>query len=257
MLDDLHWLGIDWDEGPDVGGPCAPYTQSERQAIYIAYLHRLQEAGLIYPCYCSRAEIARAASAPHEAEGPRYAGTCRHLSEEQCHELEASGRRPSLRFRVQDELVVTFHDLLAGRQEQHVQNVVGDFILRRADGIFAYQFAVVVDDALMRINQVVRGADLLASTARQVVLYEALGFAVPFFAHLPLVVDADGKRLSKRLQSEGLEPLRAAGATPAQVVGQLAAGCGLVEKGVAISAIELKQQYAGEENRIVSSIGCY
>ena len=254
MLDDLRWLGIDWDEGPDVGGPYAPYMQSERQALYIAHLQRLQEAGLLYPCYCSRAEIARAASAPHEDEGPRYPGTCRDLSEQQRRELEAAGRRPSLRLRVDDERVITFHDLLAGRQEQHVQKAVGDFIVRRADGIFAYQFAVVVDDALMHITQVVRGADLLASTARQILLYEALGFAVPAFAHVPLLLDSEGKRLSKRLQSEGLEPLRAAGATPAQVVGRLAAGCGLVEEGVAISALELKQRYTGEKNDVISSI---
>lgn len=254
MMDDLRWLGIDWDEGPDVGGPYAPYMQSERQAIYSAYLQRLQDAGRIYPCYCSRAEVARAASAPHEDEGPRYAGTCRHLSEEQRREFEAAGRRPSLRFRVDDERVVTFHDLLAGRQQQDVQNAIGDFIVRRADGIFAYQFAVVVDDALMHINQVVRGADLLASTARQIALYEALGFAVPSFAHVPLVLDNEGKRLAKRLQSEGLAPLRAAGAAPSQVVGQLAADCGLLEKGAVMSAVELKQQYAGEKNRIISSI---
>src|SRR5690242_57890 len=251
MLDDLRWLGIDWDEGPDVGGPYAPYMQSERQALYIASLQRLQETGLIYPCYCSRAEIARAASAPHEDEGPRYPGTCRHLSEQQRRELEAAGRRPSLRFRVDDERVVTFHDLLAGRQQQHVQKVVGDFIVRRADGIFAYQFAVVIDDALMHITQVVRGVDLLASTARQILLYEALGSSVPAFAHVPLVVDSEGKRLSKRLQSEGLEPLRAAGETPARVVGRLAASCGLVEEGVVISAIELKERFTGEINELI------
>ena len=254
MLDDLRWLGIDWDEGPDVGGPYAPYVQSERQTFYIAAMQRLQEAGLLYPCYCSRAEIARAASAPHEDEGPRYPGTCRHLSEQQRRALEAAGRRPSLRFRVDDKRVVTFHDLLAGWQQQHVQKVVGDFIVRRADGIFAYQFAVVVDDALMHITQVVRGADLLASTARQILLYEALGFLVPAFAHVPLVLDSEGKRLSKRLQSEGLEPLRAAGAMPARVVGQLAAGCGLMEEGTAISALELKQRYAGEQGLLISSI---
>lgn len=254
MLDDLRWLGIDWDEGPDVGGPYAPYMQSERQALYIASLQRLQEAGLLYPCYCSRAEIARAASAPHEDEGPRYPGTCRHLSEKQRREFEAAGRRPSLRFRVDDERVVAFCDLLVGRQQQHVQKVVGDFIVQRADGIFAYQFAVVIDDALMHITQVVRGADLLASTARQLLLYEALGFAVPTFAHVPLVVDREGKRLSKRLQSEGLEPLRAAGATPASVVGQLAASCGLVDEGVVISALELRARYTGEIKELISSI---
>ncbi len=254
MLDDLRWLGIDWDEGPDVGGPYAPYIQSERQALYLAHMQLLQEAGSLYPCYCSRAEIARAASAPHEDEGPRYPGTCRHLSERQRRELEAAGRRPSLRFRVDDERLVTFHDLLAGRQQQHVQKVVGDFIVRRADGIFAYQFAVVVDDALMHMTQVVRGADLLASTARQILLYEALSSPIPTFAHVPLVLDGKGKRLSKRLQSEGLVPLRAAGATPAEVVGQLAASCGLVEEGGVLSAIELKQRYAGEENRLISSM---
>jgi glutamyl-tRNA synthetase len=254
MLDDLRWLGIDWDEGPDIGGPYAPYIQSERQALYIASLQRLQEAGLLYACYCSRAEIARAASAPHEDEGPRYPGTCRHLSEQQRRAFEAAGRRPSLRFRVDEERVVTFSDLLAGRQQQHVQKVVGDFIVRRADGIFAYQFAVVVDDALMHITQVVRGADLLASTARQILLYEALGFPAPAFAHVPLMLDHEGKRLSKRLQSEGLEPLCAAGVTPAQVVGQLAASCGLVEEGVAISAPELKQRYTNEGIDLISSI---
>ncbi len=254
MLDDLRWLGIDWDEGPDVGGPYAPYIQSERQSLYIASLQRLQEAGLLYPCYCSRAEIARAASAPHEDEGPRYPGTCRHLSEKRRHELEAAGRRPSLRFRVDDERRVTFSDLLAGRQHQHVQKVVGDFIVRRADGIFAYQFAVVVDDALMQITQVVRGADLLASTARQILLYEALGSPVPVFAHVPLLADSEGKRLSKRLQSEGLEPLRAVGETPGRVVGRLAASCGLVEEGVVISAIELKERFTDEINELISSI---
>ena len=254
MLDDLRWLGIDWDEGPDVGGPYAPYMQSERQELYIASLQRLQEAGLLYPCYCSRAEIARAASAPHEDEGPRYPGTCRYLSEKQRREFEWAGRRPSLRFRVDDERVVAFRDLLEGRQQQHVQRVVGDFIVRRADGIFAYQFAVVVDDGLMQITQVVRGEDLLASTERQILLYETLGFPVPTFAHVPLFVDGEGKRLSKRLQSEGLEPLRAAGATPARVVGQLAASCGLVDEGVVISAIELKERYTGEIKELISSI---
>src|SRR6266700_407535 len=164
MLYDLRWLGLNWDEGPDIGGPYAPYTQSERQEIYTNYLQRLADKGLIYPCYCSRAEIARAASAPQEDEGPRYPGTCRHLTQEQRRKHEANNRRPSLRFRVDDERIVSFTDVLAGPVEQHVQRALGDFIVCRSDGIFAYQFAVVVDDALMRINQVVRGTDLLNST---------------------------------------------------------------------------------------------
>ncbi len=245
MLDDLHWLGLDWDEGPDCGGPYAPYTQSERLDIYQHYLKQLQAAGLVYPCYCSRAEVANAASAPQQgAENEvRYPGTCRHLTEAQCRAYEASGRRPSLRFRVDDNRVVTFTDGIMGSMTQHVQQVVGDFIVCRSDGIFAYQFAVVVDDALMHINQIVRGNDLLNSTARQILLYEALGFPVPTFAHVPLLVDEQGKRLSKRTQSMGLDPLRARGTGPEQVVGELTASCGLVKKGDEINAKELVQQY--------------
>jgi len=248
MLEDLHWLGLDWDEGPDIGGPYAPYTQSERLDIYHTYLQKLQDAGLVYPCYCTRAEIAHAisiASAPQEGadDTPRYSGTCRTLTETQRRAYEASGRRPSMRFCVDDKRIVTFTDLLAGPITQNVQQSVGDFILYRSDGIFAYQFAVVVDDALMHINQVVRGLDLLSSTPRQILLYEALGFPVPAFTHVPLMLDADGKRLAKRTQSMGLDPLRATGATPQQIVGQLAASCGLVEQDEIMSAKELLQRY--------------
>jgi glutamyl-tRNA synthetase len=250
MLADLRWLGLDWDEGPDVGGAYAPYTQSERLAIYAEYLQRLNEAGLVYPCYCSRAEIARAASAPHGEEGPRYPGTCRHLSEARRRQYESEGRRPSLRLRVPDERVIAFTDLQAGPVSQTVQQAVGDFILRRSDGIFAYQFAVVVDDGLMHINQVVRGADLLSSTARQILLFELLGFLTPTFAHVPLWLDSTGQRLSKRIQSAGLTPLRANGATPEQIVGQLAASCGLVVPGEAISAAELAERYYGKNIRL-------
>jgi glutamyl-tRNA synthetase len=243
MLDDLHWLGVNWDEGPDCGGPYAPYTQSERIDIYTHYLERLQAENKVYPCYCSRAEIAQVASAPQQGseDGPRYPGTCRNLTETQRQQYEASGRRPSLRFRVDDNRIVNFHDGVTGPIAQHVQQAVGDFIVRRSDGIFSYQFAVVVDDALMHIHQVVRGNDLLPSTARQILLYEAFDFPIPSFVHVPLLLDEQGKRLSKRTQSMGLEPLRAQGATPEQVVGQLAAGCGLVEEGVQLSTKELLQ----------------
>ena len=250
MLDDLHWLDLDWDEGPDCGGPYAPYTQSERLDIYQHYLRQLQDANLVYPCYCSRAEVAHAASAPQQGaeDGLRYPGTCRDLTEAQRRAYENSGRRPALRFRVNDECVVTFNDLVIGPMTQHVQQAVGDFIICRADGIFAYQFAVVVDDALMHINQVVRGNDLLTSTARQILLYEALGFPIPTFAHVPLIVDEQGKRLSKRTQSMGLEPLRDKGMAPEQVVGELASSCGLVERGERLSAKELVR--STQENRL-------
>jgi glutamyl-tRNA synthetase len=246
MLNDLRWLGLDWDEGPDIGGPHAPYTQSERSALYAHYLQILRDADLIYPCYCSRAEVARVANAPQQGEdGPRYPGTCRYLTNAQRKQHEANNRRPSLRFRVNDERVVSFTDLLAGYTQQHVQQTVGDFIVCRSDGIFAYQFAVVIDDALMHINQVVRGADLLTSTARQILLYEALGFPIPTFIHVPLLLDASGNRLAKRTQSAGLEPLRASGLTPEQIIGQLASSCALVPPGTLISATGLLQLYQG------------
>ncbi|GCE20305.1 glutamate--tRNA ligase family protein [Dictyobacter kobayashii] len=158
MIQDLQWLGLDWDEGPE-GGPYAPYIQSERVEIYQNYLQQLQSAGLVYPCYCSRAEIQQAAAhfPPGIDGGARYPGTCRQLTDRQRRQHERQGRHPSLRLRVPDEQNIAFTDLLLGSQQQQVQQAVGDFILRRADGIIAYQFAVVVDDALMQINQIVRG----------------------------------------------------------------------------------------------------
>jgi glutamyl-tRNA synthetase len=159
-----------------------------------------------------------------------------------------------MRFRVDDERTVSITDLLVGPVEQQVQQTVGDFIVCRSDGIFAYQFAVVVDDALMHINQVVRGVDLLQSTARQILLFEALEFQVPTFAHVPLLLDTHGKRFSKRIQSAGLEPIRAGGVSPAQVVGQFAAECGLVDRGEQLSAGGLAQRYRHEGYDIMRSI---
>jgi glutamyl-tRNA synthetase len=254
LVADLRWLGLDWDEGPDVGGPCVPYIQSQREQIYEAQLQKLQEAGLVYPCYCSRAEIARVASAPHGDEGPRYPGTCRSLTNAQRQRYLNEGRKPSLRFRVDDQRVVTFTDLLAGPVQQHVQQTSGDFVLRRADGIFAYQFAVVVDDGLMGINQVTRGADLLSSTARQILLFEALGLPIPTFIHVPLWLDSHQQRLSKRVESAGLAPMREQGATPEQVIGQLASSCGLVAQGMALSAHALAGSYLGHTYDIMRTI---
>jgi glutamyl-tRNA synthetase len=253
MLEDLRWLGLDWDEGPDCGGPFGPYLQSERKAIYDNYLARLRTADLVYPCYCSRAEVARAASAPQGAgdEGPRYPGTCRSLSAAERRAREAAGRRPCLRFRAPDRLI-QFTDLVAGPVMQNVAEVVGDFIVSRSDGIPAYQFAVVVDDGLMRITQVVRGADLLSSTARQIALFEALGFAAPVFGHVPLVVDAQGERLAKREQAAGVGALRAAGYSPERVLGALAASCDLCPPGEALSARELLASF--EPERLVGIV---
>jgi glutamyl-tRNA synthetase len=232
ILDDLRWLGLDWDEGPDTGGPLGPYVQSQRHALYTHALARLREQGLLYPCYCTRSELEVVASAPHAGEHERsYPGICRDLTARERAQREAQGRRPALRLRV-PKAPITFVDALAGAMTENVADTVGDFVVRRSDGLFAYQLAVVVDDALMGITQVVRGADLLPSTARQLVEYDALGFPRPArYLHVPLALDAAGTRLSKRDASAGLAPLRASGTSPECVVGALAASCGLWPEG--------------------------
>lgn len=228
QLADLRWLGLDWDEGPDCGGPFGPYRQSERLALYEDALARLRNAGRAFPCVCSRADVARAASAPHaDEEGPRYPGTCRTRT------AAPEGQRTSWRFRAEPE-DLRFCDEVQGQHEVLPPASVDDFILRRADGIFAYQLAVVVDDRAMRIGEVVRAADLLSSTARQLALSRALGTdgereEPPAFAHVPLVLGPEGQRLAKRTRPVTLQALTAAGVDPRLVVGVLAASAGLLE----------------------------
>jgi glutamyl-tRNA synthetase len=235
LLAELRWLGLDWDEGPDVGGALGPYRQSERGERYAAALERLRAAGLVYPCFCSRAEIAAAAQAPHgpSDEGPRYPGTCRELSPAEVARRSAL-RRPAWRFRVAPG-PVGFEDGVHGARTFDVEAEVGDFVVARADGVPAYQLAVVVDDAAMAMSDVVRGDDLLASTARQLLLYRALGLAPPRFAHVPLVVGEDGARLAKRHGARSLGELRAAGAAPEAVAGLLAASAGLAPEGARLA----------------------
>jgi len=233
ILEDLRWLGLDWDEGPDVGGAAGPYRQSERLPLYAAALERLRAARLVYPCFCSRAEIAAAGQAPHgpSDEGPRYPGTCAALSPDEV-ARRASRRRPAWRFRVPPGRV-SFEDGVHERQEVDVAEEVGDFVVARADGIPAYQLAVVVDDAAMGVTDVVRGDDLLPSTARQILLYRALGLAPPRFAHVPLVVGEDGARLAKRHGALSLAELRERGVDPRAVVALLAGASGLPTRGSA------------------------
>ncbi|WP_275262658.1 tRNA glutamyl-Q(34) synthetase GluQRS [Paenibacillus tepidiphilus] len=227
VMDDLRWLGLDWDEGPDVGGPFGPYVQSERQELYREALEQLSAGGQLYPCYCSRQDILAAAAAPHglASEGPVYPGTCRSLSAAEAAE-RSSRKTPSLRFGVPDR-EVRFTDGVAGVRSVNAADG-GDFIVRRADGIFSYQLAVVVDDGLMGITHVLRGADLLDSTPRQLLLYEALGYEPPSFAHVPLMMGPDGRRLAKRHGGITLAELRAAGAAPADITGWLAWIAGLL-----------------------------
>ncbi len=223
ILEELLWLGLDWDEGPGAGGAFGPYRQSERLPRYAEALERLRDLGLVYPCFCSRAEVAAASQAPHAPsdDGPRYPGTCRDLSAAG-REERAAHRRPAWRFRTPAG-PVAFEDAVHGAQAVDVAAAVGDFVLARADGVPAYQLAVVVDDAAMGVTDVVRGDDLLPSTARQILLYRALGLAVPRFAHVPLVLGPDGERLAKRHGAVSLGDLRARGADPRAVVGLLAA----------------------------------
>ena len=214
LLADLAWLGLDWDEGPDRGGPCGPYRQSERARLYDATVDRLLGAGQAFPCACSRADVARAATAPHAADDdePRYPGRCRRLgAREVAERAAAQGRQPSVRYAG------------GGASEPDVD----DFVLRRADGVAAYQLAVVVDDIAMRITRVVRGDDLRRSTPRQLALYRALGAAPPEFVHVPLVLAPGGERLAKRTRPPSVDGLRERGLEPDAVVGALAASAGL------------------------------
>lgn len=228
IAEDLAWLGLDADEGPPPFlpheiGEHAPYTQSRRSEIYLRALEHLEREGLVYRCDCSRAEIARAASAPHAGEELVYPGTCRDLPQDR-----AFKRPPALRLRVPPAERVTFDDLCRGPVEERVAAAAGDFVLRRADGIFAYQLAVAIDDAAMKIDVVVRADDLLASTARQLLLARLLGYArTPRYAHVPLVVAADGARLAKRAAGATVRDLRARGFAPDSVLGTLAHGLGL------------------------------
>jgi glutamyl-tRNA synthetase len=227
QMEDLRWLGLDWDEGPDVGGPFGPYRQSERTDRYDAAIADLEKRGLVYPCDCSRAEIARVASAPHPGdEGPRYGGSCRQKTEAD----RKFKRPPALRLRVPDRRIEV-DDRLQGTIAENVFDSVGDFVLRRGDGVYAYQLAVVVDDLAMGVTEVVRGADLLGSAARQALLFEILARRVPVFAHHPMIVAADGSRLAKREASTSIRALREAGVAPATLVGSLARALGLVRGG--------------------------
>jgi glutamyl-tRNA synthetase len=228
MLVDLRWLRLDWDEGPDVGGPNAPYVQSQRPAIYDEVLERLKGEERIYPCTCTRTDIERAASAPHlEDEGPTYPGTCAHRSAADAREL---GDRPfAWRFRV-PEGQVGWRDIFLGPVSLDPSRLGGDFIVGRNGLGPAYQLAVVVDDALMGVNQVIRGDDLVASTPQQILLYRVLGRAEPAFGHVPLAVTPDGRRLAKRDGSIKLATLRSRGIDPRAIVGELVHSCGWSER---------------------------
>lgn len=226
LREDLRWLGLDWDRE---GQP-----QSQRSAAYQAAFDRLAAQDLIYPCYCSRAEL-HAASAPHASDGtPIYGGTCRNLT---AVARTAQTRKPAWRLKVPAR-TYRFSDGLQGMQQENLAQECGDFIVRRSDGVYAYQLAVVVDDGAMGVNQVVRGKDLLHSTPRQLYLQELLGLPHPDYVHVPLLLAPDGRRLSKRDRDLDLSALRQ-NHRPESILGALACAVGLLEQPVAISLPEL------------------
>lgn len=213
MTDDLRWFGLAWSEGPDVGGPFGPYQQSDRGDFYRAALEKLRAGNFIYPCTCSRKDIQSAVTAPHAADDELiYPGTCRRNQP-----ADAKGRQFSWRFRVPDGESVAFHDENLGWQTCVAGRDFGDFVVWRHDGVPAYQLACVVDDAAMHITEVVRGADLLVSTARQLLLYRALGLTPPGFFHCELMRDERGERLAKRHDSLSLRRLRQRGILPTEL----------------------------------------
>lgn len=222
LREDLAWLGLSWQEGPDVGGPHAPYRQSERNDIYADHLKQLADKGKVYPCFCTATELEVSRKAQLSAgKPPRYAGTCAKLGTAEIEARLARGDRPALRFRVPEQGETVFVDLVRGRQAFTHQDI-GDFIIRRADGSPAFFFSNAVDDALMGVTHVLRGEDHLANTPRQLLLLEALGLKAPYYAHLSLIVGQGGAPLSKREGGGSLKDLRAEGVLPKALLNYLA-----------------------------------
>jgi glutamyl-tRNA synthetase len=219
MMEDLRWLGFKWQEGPDCGGPFAPYSQSERGTFYREAFEKLKAKGAVYPCRCSRQDVLRALQAPHAGEEePIYPGTCRPKSSlgDTAAVIKKAGRPALLNWRLQvpDGEAIEFLDGCCGTQRFVAGKDFGDFVVWRHDGVPSYQLAVVVDDAAMQITEVVRGADLLVSTARQLLLYRALGLERPAFFHCPLMTNKRGQRLAKRDAALSLRALRGEGFSP-------------------------------------------
>jgi len=215
IYDALRWMGINWDEGPDVGGSFGPYRQSERLDIYRKYIEELKRKGLVYECFCTQEELDEMRKKQLEkGEPPRYTGKCRNLTEEEKEKLRAEGRKPVLRFKVPEDRVIKFQDLIKGEIEIHSRQLGGDFVIVRSNGMPVYNFVVVIDDALMGITHVIRGEDHISNTPKQILIYEALGFKVPQFAHLPMILGQDRSKLSKRHGSTSVKEFQEKGYLP-------------------------------------------
>lgn len=236
LRSDLLWLGLTWDEETP--------AQSKRSDVYMHYFDILQEKGLLYPCYCTRSQL-HSVNAPHLSDGTYvYPGTCRNLTPEAA---VAFGREPAWRVTVPDE-IWTVDDLVQGTYTENLATHCGDFVVRRADGVFVYQLAVTVDDALAGITEVVRGVDLLSSAPRQMYLQRLFGFSHPVYGHVPLLVAPDGRRLSKRDKDLDLGILRQR-LTPETLIGVLAYAAGLIEENCPISLVELTGEFSWDKIR--------
>jgi glutamyl-tRNA synthetase len=221
LMADLHWLGLEWDEGPDIGGPSAPYLQAERGAVYQSMYQRLEALGRVYPCYCTSAELELSRKLQRSSgKPPRYAGTCRSLSLAERAARVARGLKPALRFSVPDGAAIEFVDAVHGEQ-RFLSADIGDFIIRREDGTAAFFFCNAVDDALMGVTQVLRGDDHLTNTPRQLMLLDALDLPRPGYGHVGLLVGADGAPLSKRHGSTSVQDFRRQGYLAAAVLNHL------------------------------------
>ncbi len=245
-VDDLEWLGLDWDEGHGKGGSLGPYVQTERLAYYRNALDRLMEKDLVYPCTCSRKDVENAQSAPHPGEeGPRYDGSCRgrYANYAAAAAELPDGRLPAWRFVASPDAKTSFTDGLHGSQEACVRDDTGDFVIaRHLDGA-GYMLAVVVDDAAMNVTEVMRGDDLLETTHRQILLARALDLPTPEYVHVPLMVGPDGRRLAKRHGDTRIATYRDQGITPDAIVGYLAWTLGWVEEGQRVTPSDLIESY--------------
>ncbi|MCX7695350.1 MAG: glutamate--tRNA ligase [Caloramator sp.] len=222
IIEGLKWLGINWDEGIEVGGEHGPYRSTERVHIYNPYVQRLLDEGKAYLCYCSEEELEREREeALKRGEMPRYSGKCRHLTKEDRERFEKEGRKPVVRFRVPEDELIVVDDLVRGRVEFN-SNDIGDFIIVKSDGIPVYNFAVTIDDYLMEITTVIRGEEHLSNTPRQILIYKALGFDIPKFAHVSLILGKDRTKMSKRHGSTWVEQYRDAGYLPEAIINFLA-----------------------------------
>jgi glutamyl-tRNA synthetase len=220
ILKDLKWLGLNWDEGPDYGGNYGPYRQSERIGIYKEYADKLLKEGKAYKCFCSEDDLAKKRKeALSKGLPPRYSERCRHLTKEEIAEFEQKGIKPSIRFKVENGLI-EFEDMVRGKMTFKSSDI-GDFVILRSDGVSAYNFAVTVDDALMKITHVIRGDDHLSNTPRQILLNQTMGFDIPKFAHLSMILGHDKSRLSKRHGAESVKELKEEGYLPEAVINYL------------------------------------